>query len=134
MNDKTKKIIIIALASAFTVLFIWAAISTVCSTVYRTKYNQVVEQYRLELDESRKRNEQYAEVYRAARETNRAVGESIQRCQSSITELRATLQLIRERYQEMESLLSSSFRGDDFNGWSFDSVDNNTSDEINDTD
>lgn len=121
MNDKTKKNIIIALTSVFAVLFIWAAISTICSTVYRGKYHKLVEQYRLELDESRRRNEQYAEVYRAARETNRAVGESIQRCQSSITELRTTLQLIRERYQEMENLLYSvgnddcSFSGTDSN-------------------
>lgn len=126
MNDKTKKNIIIALASVFAVLFIWATISTICSTVYSGKYHRLVERYRLELDESRKRNEQYAEVYRAARETNRAVGESIQRCQSSITELRTTLQLIRERYQEMENLLYSYFRGDDFDGGSFDSIDNIT--------
>ena len=104
MNDKNKKIIIIV-SAVVAILFIWATIATVCTTVSNRKYNQLVEQYRQLIDESRARDEQYAQVYRAARETNRAVGESLSRCQSSLSELRATLQLIKERYTEMESLL-----------------------------
>lgn len=107
MNDKTKNIIIIAISSVIAALFIWAAIATACAAVSNRKYDKLVAQHRQLIDESRIRNEQYAEVYRTARETNRAVGESLSRCQYSIAELRAAMQLIREKYQEMENVLYS---------------------------
>ena len=108
MNDKTtKNIIIITISSVIAALFIWAAIATACAAVSNRKYDKLVAQHRQLVTESRIRNEQYAEVYRTARETNRAVGESLSRCQYSIAELRAAMQLIREKYQEMENLLYS---------------------------
>lgn len=108
MNDKTtKNIIIITISSVVAALFIWAAIATACAAVSNRKYDKLVAQHRQLVTESRIRNEQYAEVYRTARETNRAVGESLSRCQYSISELRAAMQLIREKYQEMENLLYS---------------------------
>lgn len=107
MNDKTKNIIIIANSSIIAALFIWAAIATACAAASNRKCDELVAQHRQLIDESRIRNEQYAEVYRTARETNRAVGESLSRCQYSIADIRAAMQLIREKYQEMENLLCS---------------------------
>ena len=78
---------------------------------YRSKYNRLVEQHRLELELARTRSEQYESIYRSARITNRKLGECISRSTATLSGLREQIQEIRRRYEEMENLLNSV--GDD---------------------
>lgn len=74
---------------------------------YRTKYTGLVERNRVELELARTRSEQYENIYRSARITNRGLGECLSRSTTTLSGLREQLREIRARYEEMESLLSS---------------------------
>jgi hypothetical protein len=79
---------------------------------YRSKYTRLVEQNRVELELARARSEQYENIYRSARNTNRELGECLSRSTTTLSGLREQLREIRARYEEMENLLSS-FGNDD---------------------
>lgn len=74
---------------------------------YRTKYDRFVERNRVELELARTRSEQYENIYRSARITNRGLGECLSRSTTSLSGLREQLREIRARYEEMENLLNS---------------------------
>lgn len=74
---------------------------------YRTKYAGLMERNRVELELARTRSEQYENIYRSARITNRGLGECLSRSTTTLSGLREQLREIRKRYEEMESLLSS---------------------------
>ena len=74
---------------------------------YRTKYVGLVERNRVELNAARARSEQYENIYRSARDTNRELGECLSRSTTTLSGLREQLREIRKRYEEMENLLDS---------------------------
>ena len=74
---------------------------------YRSKYDRLVERNRVELELARTRSEQYENIYRSARETNRELGECLSRSTTTLSGLKEQLREIRARYEEMENLLSS---------------------------
>ena len=74
---------------------------------YRSKYDRLVERNRVELELARTRSEQYENIYRSARETNRELGECLSRSTTTLPGLREQLHEIRARYEEMENLLNS---------------------------
>lgn len=78
---------------------------------YRSKFTGLVERDRVELELARTRSEQYENIYRSARITNRELGECLSRSTTTLSGLREQIQEIRRRYEEMENLLNSA--GDD---------------------
>lgn len=74
---------------------------------YRSKYDRLVERNRVELELARTRSEQYENIYRSARETNRELGECLSRATTTLSGLREQLHEIRAKYEEMENLLNS---------------------------
>ena len=74
---------------------------------YRSKYDRLVERNRVELELARTRSEQYENIYRSARETNRELGECLSRSTATLSGLKEQLREIRARYEEMENLLNS---------------------------
>jgi chromosome segregation ATPase len=74
---------------------------------YRNKYDRLVEQHRSELELVRTRSEQYENIYRSARNTNRELGECLSKSTTTLSGLREQLREIRKRYEEMENLLNS---------------------------
>ena len=78
---------------------------------YRNKFTGLMERDRAELELARTRSEQYENIYRSARVTNRELGECLSRSTTTLSGLREQLQEIRRRYEEMENLLNSI--GDD---------------------
>ena len=74
---------------------------------YRSKYDRLVERNRVELELARTRSEQYENIYRSARNTNKELGECLSRSTTTLSGLREQLREIRARYEEMENLLNS---------------------------
>lgn len=128
MNDKTKKIIIIAIASFVAVLFIWATIATACAAANNRKYNQLVEQHRMELELARAETQRYRSVIEEARATNNDIGEHLQQSICSVQELGRLISEIRTRYEKMERLLYSV--GDNISSVDYNNC--NTTDSISD--
>lgn len=110
MNVKPKTIIISVICA---IVLVITSVLSGTTIYYKHKYTKSVECYRQLVEQSRKRNEQYDQLYRAARTTNNDIRESLQRCQCSLDELRAALLVIRTRYEEMENLLSCIWNNDD---------------------
>jgi hypothetical protein len=93
---------------------------------YRSKFTGLVERDRVQLELARTRSEQYENIYRSARTTNRELGECLSRTTTTLSGLREQLREIRKRYEEMENLLNSI---GDYNS----NAGNNDSDNITDT-
>ena len=74
---------------------------------YRSKYAGLMERNRVELELARTRSEQYENIYRSAKITNRGLGECLSRSTASLSGLREQLREIRKRYEEMENLFNS---------------------------
>ena len=68
----------------------------------------LMERDRVELELARTRSEQYENIYRSARITNRELGECLSRSTTTLSGLREQIQEIRRRYEEMENLLNSA--------------------------
>ena len=75
---------------------------------YRSKFTGLMERDRVELELARTRSEQYENIYRSARITNRELGECLSRSTTTLSGLREQIQEIRRRYEEMENLLNSA--------------------------
>ena len=75
---------------------------------YRSKYTRLVEQDRIELELARSRTEQYENIYRSARNTNRELGECLSRSTANLSDLRELLSEVRKRYEAMENIFNSS--------------------------
>lgn len=83
--------------------------TTVSTGVYKYKYDRLVAEHRQQLELSRSRAEQYENIYRSARATNRELGECLSRSTTTLSGLREQLHEIRKRYTKMEELLSGSW-------------------------
>ena len=100
---------------------------------YKNKYDRLVEQHRVELELARNRADVLSDTISRAREEVGAIGESLGKQRTSVSELRELIREVRTRYEKMEELLNSDFRCYDFDGRSFNSTDNNTCQEVEDT-
>ena len=60
------------------------------------------------LELARARSEQYENIYRSARNTNRELGECLSRSTTNIYELRILINEVRKRYEAMEDIFNSS--------------------------
>ena len=94
---------------------------------YRTKYVELMERNRVELELARTRSEQYENIYRSARATNRELGECLSRSATTLSGLREQLREIRKRYEEMENLLNSIGGNNSYTGNNDNSIDSNSS-------
>ena len=90
------------------VLLLCSGIFCTGTVYYRSKYTRLVEQNRAELELARKRSEQYENIYRSAKNTNRELGECLSRSTANIYELRILISEIRKRYETMEDILNSN--------------------------
>ena len=100
---------------------------------YRSKYDRLVEQNRVELAIARERAAVLTDTLTRAREEVGAIGESLSRQRTSVSELRELIREIRTRYEKMENLLNSSIGCYDFDDRSFNNTDNNTCQEVENT-
>lgn len=89
------------------ILLLFSGIFFGTTCYYRAKYNRLVERDRVELELARARTEQYENIYRSARATNRELGECLSRSTTTLSGLREQLRETRKRYEEMENLLNS---------------------------
>lgn len=87
-------IVVISLTSFFTGSF--------------TTKQRLMEQHRLELEVARARSTVLTDTITRAREEVGAIGESLSRQRTSLSELRELIGEVRERYEKMEDLLSNS--------------------------
>ena len=74
---------------------------------YRSKYTRLVEQDRIELELARARSEQYENIYRSAKNTNRELGECLSKSTTNIYELRILISEVRKHYEAMENIFNS---------------------------
>ena len=75
---------------------------------YRSKYTRLVEQNRVELELARTRSEQYENIYRSARNTNKELGACLSRSTTNIYDLRILISEVRKRYETMENIFNSN--------------------------
>ena len=90
------------------VLLLFAGILFGTTCYYRSKYTRLVEQNRTMFELARSRTEQYENIYRSARNTNRELGECLSRSTTNIYELRMLISEVRKRYEAMENIFNSS--------------------------
>lgn len=114
------------------ILLLFAGIFFGTTFYYRAKYSRLVERDRVELELVRTRSEQYENIYRSARATNREFGECLSRSTTTLSGLREQLREIRKRYEEMENLLNSALGCYDYDDRDFNSDSNTTQYEIED--
>lgn len=101
MDKKDKVFIIIACILFFTLLCTGGT-----AVHYKNKYDRLVEQHRMELELSRQRAAALTDTLTRAREEVGAIGESLSRQRTSVSELRVLIREVKERYTKMEELLS----------------------------
>ena len=96
------------------IAFIIICVLLLCSGIffgttcyYRSKYNRLVEQNRVELELARARSEQYENIYKSAKNTNRELGECLSRSTANIYDLRILISEVRKRYEAMENIFNS---------------------------
>lgn len=107
--------------------------TTVSTGVYKYKYDRLVAEHRQQLELSRARADVLTDTLTRAREEVGAIGESLSRQRTSVSELRELIREVRERYTKMENLLNSSIGCYDFDDRSFNNTDNNTCQEVENT-
>ena len=103
MDKKDKVFIIITYILFFTLLCTGGT-----AVYYKNKYDRLVEQNRMELTIARNTAAVLSDTINRAREEVGAIGESLGKQRTSVTELRELFTEIRARYEKMEKLLSSS--------------------------
>ena len=108
------------------IAFIIICVLLLCSGIffgttcyYRSKYDKLVSENRTMFELARARSEQYENIYRSARNTNRELGECLSRSTTNIYDLRILISEVRKRYEAMEDIFNSS------------RLDNNSSRDIN---
>ena len=90
------------------VLLLLAGIFFGTTCYYRSKYTRLVEQNRVELELARTRSEQYENIYRSARNTNKELGACLSRSTTNIYDLRILISEVRKRYETMENIFNSN--------------------------
>ena len=99
-REKTFLYVIIALIT----LLLCTTIST---CVYKYKYDRLVEQHRQQLELARQRADVLTDTLKDIRVEAWAIGASLDRQRTSVSELRSLFREVKERYTKMEDLLSS---------------------------
>ena len=99
-REKTFLYVIIALIT----LLLCTTIST---CVYKYKYDRLVEQHRQQLELARQRADVLTDTLKDIRAEAWAIGASLDRQRTSVSELRSLFREVKERYTKMEDLLSS---------------------------
>ena len=94
----------IAIGSLVTCILLLTILAGVQGVRIRS-LSRSVEEYRLNLEQSRRANERYADAYTKARETNRSLGECLSEHVSTISQLREQLTEIRARYEQTRTIL-----------------------------
>lgn len=94
-------------------LIILLLCTTISTGVYKNKYDKLVSENRTMFELARARSEQYENIYRSARNTNRELGECLSRSTTNIYELRILLSEVRKRYEALENIFNSSGLSDD---------------------
>ena len=77
-----------------------------------TTESRLMEQHRLELDAARERAAVLSDTLEGIRTEAGAIGASLSRQRTSVSELRALIAEVRTRYEKMENLLNSSWDND----------------------
>lgn len=101
------------------VVYIVVCIILICTSFLTgaiTTENRLVEQHRTELELARERATVLTDTIVRAREEVGAIGESLSRQRTSVTELRKLIKEVRTRYEKMEELLSCVGRDDSYSG------------------
>ena len=99
-KEKTFLYVIITLI----ILLLCATIST---GVYKNKYDKLVSENRTMFELARARSEQYENIYRSAKNTNRELGECLSKSTTNIYELRSLIAEVRKHYEAMENIFNS---------------------------
>lgn len=90
--------------------------------------HQLVEQHRQQLELSRQRASFLTDTIEDIRTEVDAIGESFSRQRNSVSELRALIGEVKERYTKMEELISSVRWNDDYL-WNINSSTNNVNED-----
>ena len=92
-------------------VFIALCFSLLCTGIaaryYKDKYDQLMEQHRVELELAGERAAVLTDTLERAREETRAIGESLGKQRTSVAELRELIREVKTRYEKMEDLLNS---------------------------
>ena len=97
-----QKIVISSLVTCILLLLVLTGVQT-----YRVSaLSKSVDRYRLDLEQSRRANERYADAYREATETNTELGECLSEHISTLSQLREQLQTVRSYYEKMQTVLA----------------------------
>ena len=107
------------------VLLLCAGIFFETACYYRSKYNRLVEQDRIELELARERSAALTDTITRAREEVGAIGESLSRQRTSTAQLRSLIGEVRKHYEAMENIFNSSGLSD---GGTWDNDSSRTSD------
>lgn len=99
-REKTFLYVIIALIT----LLLCTTIST---CVYKYKYDRLVEQHRQQLELARQRADVLTDTLKDIRTEVGAIGASLDRQRTSVSELRSLFREVKERYTKMEDIISS---------------------------
>ena len=99
-REKTFLYVIIALIT----LLLCTTIST---CVYKYKYDRLVEQHRQQLELARQRADVLTDTLKDIRTEAGAIGASLDRQRTSVSELRSLFREVKERYTKMEDIISS---------------------------
>lgn len=91
-------------------LVLVAVVSLFFAVYYRVERNKLcsrLECYRMELELSRAKSAEYADIIVSARATNTELGNCLSRNISTLSELREQLQKVRANYEKMEDIIYS---------------------------
>lgn len=81
--------------------------TTTSTCVYKYKYDRLVEQHRQQLELARQRADVLTDTLKDIRTEVGAIGASLDRQRTSVSELRSLFREVKERYTKMEDIISS---------------------------
>ena len=81
--------------------------TTTSTCVYKYKYDRLVEQHRQQLELARQRADVLTDTLKDIRTEAEAIGASLDRQRTSVSELRSLFREVKERYTKMEDIISS---------------------------
>lgn len=100
VREKTFLYVIIALITLL-------LCTTTSTCVYKYKYDRLVEQHRQQLELARQRADVLTDTLKDIRTEVGAIGASLDRQRTSVSELRSLFREVKERYTKMENIISS---------------------------
>lgn len=81
--------------------------TTVSTCVYKYKYDRLVSEHRQQLELARQRADVLTDTLEDIRTEVGAIGASLGRQRTSVSELRSLFREVKERYTKMEDIISS---------------------------